>query len=131
MKNGRETEREDDPLRVAARKIASAGLGTPAILFLEGVKPLGFVASQFLRFVEPLLSPFSRPGTIDAVASAVEERDGVERFVREIERFVSEDFVSEDFVSEESTSEGSDSEERGDEGSETGRKTPSGFRRRS
>jgi len=78
-----------DPLKAAARKIAASGLAAPAILFLEGVKPLGFVASQFLRFVEPLLAPFSRPGTIDAIASAVGERDGVERFVREIEKLVS------------------------------------------
>jgi hypothetical protein len=75
-----------DPLVRLAESIVSKGLGTPAILFFESTRPLGFVASQAVRVAEPLLGLFFRPASVDAVAAAMEDRDGIERLLKEIER---------------------------------------------
>ena len=79
-------EAADDPLHVVAQKIVRLGMATPAILFIDSAKPLGFITGQFLRVLEPGLSLFFRAGSVSSFAAALEERSGVERLVREIER---------------------------------------------
>jgi hypothetical protein len=76
----------DDPARRLARAIVGRGLATPAILFLACMKPLGFVASQLVRFAEPVLGAVARPESVDAFAGLLEDREGTERLLREIER---------------------------------------------
>ena len=75
-----------DEIARIARKIARANLATPAILFAESLKPLGFVAGQLLRAGTPLLGLFVGERSLDAIAEALEKPDGIERFVRELER---------------------------------------------
>jgi hypothetical protein len=52
--------------------IARLGLLTPAVLLLEGSKPLAFIGSQFLLAAQPALDIFLTPGmtgqTIDLLA---------------------------------------------------------------
>ena len=68
-----------------ARRVVRWGLTAPAILFLEGAKPLGFAAGQFLRCAAPALGFFVPLRVLDAWADALEERDGIERLVARIE----------------------------------------------
>ena len=82
---------EQDPISGIARRIVKLGLATPAILFIDSLKPLGFVAGQFLRVVGPAASLFTRPGTVDALADTLEERSGADTLVREIERLTAEE----------------------------------------
>jgi hypothetical protein len=81
---------ERDPLSSLAESIVSKGLATPAILFFESTRPLSFVASQAVRFAEPLLDLFFRPESVDTFAAALEDRDGIDRLVEEIERLQAE-----------------------------------------
>ena len=47
-----------------ARRIVARGLATPAIFALESMKPLSFLGSQFLVFVQPF---YSAPDWIDVL----------------------------------------------------------------
>lgn len=69
-----------------ARWLVRRGLTVPAIMFLESIKPLGFVAGQFLRCAAPFFSLFVAPERLAALSAQLEERDGIERFVQRIEQ---------------------------------------------
>lgn len=68
-----------------ARWLAERRLGSPAILFLESVKPLNFVGSQFLFFFEPMVKAFVGGQGYTRFAELMEDRDRVEAFLRMIE----------------------------------------------
>jgi hypothetical protein len=76
------------PIGALAERAIRWGLATPAILFAECVKPLEFVMSQFLRVMAPVAGLFAPAERIEALAAALEERGGIESFVREVERLV-------------------------------------------
>ncbi|HDH99802.1 MAG TPA: hypothetical protein ENF74_02295, partial [Firmicutes bacterium] len=38
-----------------ARAVARRGLATPALMFLESVRPLNFIGSQAMIFLEPMV----------------------------------------------------------------------------
>ncbi len=84
------TGADRDPIGSLARRIVGTGLATPTILFIESTRPLGFVASQAVRFAEPVLGLFLGPESVDAVATALEDRKGIERLLAEIERLQAE-----------------------------------------
>ena len=65
-----------------ARGIVARGLATPAIFALESCKPLSFLGSQLLVFVQPF---YSAPDWIDVL----EDRERVERLICAIEEEVS------------------------------------------
>jgi hypothetical protein len=85
-----------------ARELVGRRLTTPAIVFLESVKPLNFVGSQFLLFLDPLLKVFlgketgsagQEPGLPSAGWSSdyrrfvalLEKRETIERLIVQIE----------------------------------------------
>lgn len=76
---------EPDVLEEVARAVVRRGLTAPAILFLESVRPLGFVASQAMLFFGPLLGWVVPRERYDALQRALESRDGVERLLLRIE----------------------------------------------
>ncbi|MDH5492545.1 MAG: hypothetical protein OEY14_11395, partial [Myxococcales bacterium] len=82
-------------LERVAEAISARGLGAPALLMLESMRPLGVFASQAMLFVSPLISPLmglgeyarlqrllERPAGFEALLSAIEastERRGSSR----------------------------------------------------
>ena len=73
-------------LDALANALAARRLVTPALFFLESMKPLGFVASQALQFFRPLVQIVrSEPGTYDRLAHLLEQRGAIELLVRRLE----------------------------------------------
>lgn len=77
---------DDELLDRVAREITSRGMAVPAILFLESSKPLSFVGSQFLLFMEPFVKTFFTTTLYDRFAALMEDRDQYEALIRKIER---------------------------------------------
>lgn len=65
--------------------IVQRRMSAPAILFLESVKPLNFIGSQFLFFFEPIVKIFVGGKGYTRFAQIIEKRDNVEAFLRCIE----------------------------------------------
>ena len=71
--------------RVAAR-VVELRLEVPAILTLESVRPLSFVASQAMIFFQPLVQALLRFGDYQRFAALAERRDALEVLTALIER---------------------------------------------
>ncbi len=71
--------------RVAAR-VTRMRLGVPAILFLESSKPLSFVGSQLMVFLEPFVRTFFAAPLYDRFAALMEDREKYELLIKKIEK---------------------------------------------
>jgi hypothetical protein len=71
--------------RVAVR-VVDLRLEVPAILTLESVRPLSFVASQAMIFFQPLVQALLRFGDYQRFAALAERRDALEALTVLIER---------------------------------------------
>jgi len=76
-------------IRIAER-IHKSGLVTPAILFLETVKPLALLGSHTMVFFGPIISAFIRADGYYRAAELFEEPHNVELLIQEIERLEAE-----------------------------------------
>lgn len=81
-----ELSEEDGALldRIAAR-IVRHGLATPAIFFLESVRPLNFVAAQTMVFFGPLATAILPRADYERLAKLLERRESVEALLVRIE----------------------------------------------
>jgi hypothetical protein len=70
--------------KVAAAVVAK-GMATPAIFLLESSKPLSFLGSQALHFLEPFVRSLFDTVTYTRVAKALEDRKNVERLLVRVE----------------------------------------------
>lgn len=70
--------------RLAAR-VVELRMETPAILALEGGRPLTVVASQAMIFFEPMVAAFFRLPDYRRFATLVERRETVEHLLQRIE----------------------------------------------
>jgi len=78
---------ENDPfLDELAREIVSRRLGPAAIMALEAGKPMTFVGSQFLVFMDPILKLFVSIPHYQKFVEILEDRDRVEKLIQAIER---------------------------------------------
>lgn len=68
-----------------ARFIVRFGLAVPAILAIEGMRPLSFVGSQFMHILSPSVSALLSTLEWDALARLLERRQGVDFILRRIE----------------------------------------------
>ena len=66
--------------------IVERRMETPAILFLESVRPLSFVGAQAMHFLQPLASVLFNGPEYARLARLLEERDNLEILVAAIER---------------------------------------------
>lgn len=84
----REEPAPDDAalLHRVAREVVRRHLVTPAILFLESAKPLNFVASQLLVFLDPILRLFLTLPDYGRLARLLERRESIEWLIVAIER---------------------------------------------
>ncbi len=60
-------------------------LETPAVLFLETVRPLSFVGSQAMHFFEPFARALFVPPEYERLAKLFEQRENFEHLIRTIE----------------------------------------------
>jgi len=74
----------------AAEKVAGFirrhGLVTPAVLWLESLQPMAFVGSQFMHILSPTVKGFLPESHWDAMASLMENRQGMNYLLTRIER---------------------------------------------
>jgi hypothetical protein len=78
-------ERQKELLAKIAGQIVKRKMTTPAILFFESVKPLSFVGSQALVFLQPIIQAFLNRREYDEIVLMMEERENVEKLLLEIE----------------------------------------------
>lgn len=85
---------EPDPdealLTAVAGRVVRMGMAVPAVFFLESTKPLSFVGSQALVFLEPFVKAFLNLASYDRFTTLMEDRKNVERLIRKIEELEDE-----------------------------------------
>jgi hypothetical protein len=79
-------ERAKELLARIANQVVKRKLTVPAIMFIESVKPLSFVGSQALIFMQPIVQAFLNRKEYDEFAVLMEDRENVELLLQEIER---------------------------------------------
>jgi hypothetical protein len=81
------TEEELAVMDKLVRKVHDYRMQVPALMFLESVKPLNFVASQAMVFFKPFVSAFFSTREYDIFTSLLEERETLEVLLTRIERY--------------------------------------------
>lgn len=61
-------------------------LETPAVFFLETMKPLSFLGSQMLLIASPFLSAIFPVKNINSYSEYLSDRKNVEKLIRDIEK---------------------------------------------
>jgi hypothetical protein len=80
-------DQDDDALLDSlAKRIVALRMETPAIFFLESVKPMNFVGSQAMVFFRPLLTAFFPAAKLDRLSAALEKRETIEFLIQKIEK---------------------------------------------
>jgi hypothetical protein len=69
-----------------ANFVVARNLSTPALVFLESVKPLNIIASEALYFFSPLVSVFFDTAFIDTFAKFLQSRNSTELLANRIEQ---------------------------------------------
>ena len=78
-------EKDQELLEKVAKGVVARGLTTPALLFLETMKPLSFVGGQALIFFGPVLEIVLKREEIARAAKMLERRDVLELVAGRIE----------------------------------------------
>ena len=68
-----------------AQRVVEMRLETPAILTLEGARPLSLLAGQAMLFFEPFAQALFRYADYRRLAALIERRDALEMLTRMIE----------------------------------------------
>ncbi|MFH1144613.1 MAG: hypothetical protein V1774_08735 [Candidatus Eisenbacteria bacterium] len=79
-------ERTDEELLDAiAKRLVGMGLAVPAVFFLESTKPLSFVGSQALIFLQPFVEAFLSVRHYQRFAELMEDRGNIEKLIQRLE----------------------------------------------
>lgn len=78
---------EDAVLDKMARKTVERGMAVPAIIFLESIKPLNFIASQVMVFFEPVIQSIFNFKDYNTLRCALEKRESVEILLLKVEKY--------------------------------------------
>ena len=78
-------QRRDEVLTKIAQKVVDLRLTPVAIVMLESGKPLTFVGSQLMVFLQPIVTSLFPFRQYDEVAALLEDRSNVESLIRKIE----------------------------------------------
>ena len=84
-----DTEQKEAVERVA-QFLVRFGMSMPAVLALESMRPLSVVGSQFMHVLSPSVAAFLPPTQWDALASLLEEREGLDLLISRIEQLEGE-----------------------------------------
>lgn len=76
---------EEVLLAKVAGGVVRRRIEVPAEMFLESVRPLSFLGSQALVFLQPILAMVLQPTEIDKFARLLEKRSALSRLVSLIE----------------------------------------------
>jgi len=77
---------DDEIIEAVARRVINMQLGIPAIFFLESTKPLSFLGSQLLIFLQPFVQTFLTIRNYERFATLMENRDNVEKLILRVEQ---------------------------------------------
>jgi len=80
------TESEKEAIAHIAQKIIDKGFVTPAVFFLELMKPLSLLSSHALVFFGPFITAFMRQDKYYRITELLEDPKNVEFLISEIER---------------------------------------------
>jgi hypothetical protein len=72
-------------IEAVAARVVKMGLATPAVFFLESTKPLSYVGSQALVFLEPFVKSVLTLASYDRFTAMVEDRKNIETLILRIE----------------------------------------------
>ena len=75
----------EELLDAVAGRVVRMRLAVPAIFFLESTKPLSFLGSQLLIFLQPFVQAFLTIRNYERFSQLMEDRENVERLIRRIE----------------------------------------------
>ena len=78
-------EREREVLGKLAQALIARRMTAPAILFLESIKPLSFIASQALIFLGPIAEALLSYADYRVLAEALESRENLEWLIGKLE----------------------------------------------
>lgn len=73
-----------------AKEIAERGMAVPALMFLETVKPLNWIASQVMLFFEPITAWFFNLRELVDLRRAFQKREGIIILIEKIEKYEKE-----------------------------------------
>ena len=76
---------DDELLDAVARRVVQMRLAVPAVFFLESTKPLSFVGSQALVFLEPFVQAFLTVRHYQQFTRMMEDRRNVEKLIQRVE----------------------------------------------
>ena len=80
------TEADSAMLDELADAIVRRHLATPALFFLESMRPLSFVGSQMMVFLRPMISlVWTNPARWDQLQRVLEERGSAEELARRLD----------------------------------------------
>ncbi len=79
-------EKYDDLIERITKRILDLKLEIPAILFLESIKPISFIASQFFVFLEPFVNSIFSFKNYQRFYKMLEDRENIERIIEELEK---------------------------------------------
>jgi hypothetical protein len=80
-----EEEKDQRLIEAVAGRVVQMGMAVPAIFFLESTKPLSFVGSQALVFLEPFVKSFLNLSSYDRFTRLMEDRKSIEKLIVRIE----------------------------------------------
>ncbi|MGB4781696.1 hypothetical protein [Candidatus Methylomirabilis sp.] len=69
-----------------ARLLADRGLATPAVFLVESLVPLGFLASQLVHAMTPIMGMVASPDDIERLARVLERGETPALFVERLRR---------------------------------------------
>ena len=81
------TDADRDLLDRLAHAVVERQMGTPAVLFLESVRPLNYIGSQAMVFLRPFLAGIFKPADYDRLTEIMERREGIAGLVNAIEGY--------------------------------------------
>jgi hypothetical protein len=79
-------ERREELLGKIARKIVDMRLTPVAVVMLESSKPVSFVGSQLMVFLQPIVTAVFPFRQYDEITALMEERSNVELLIQKIEQ---------------------------------------------
>lgn len=79
------TEKQKQYLEKTAKFVVSKRMTAPTIFFLESVKPLNYIGSQVMAYLEPIATFIINREIYNDIQQVLEQRDGIEYFLTILE----------------------------------------------
>jgi len=78
-------ERTAELVEKVATFFAERRMGTPAILFFESVRPLSFIGSQVMYFLNPFASVLFKGSEFEEFAAIMQDHENVQLLIQRID----------------------------------------------